>query len=413
MSDPCFSSSKLMNVDQAISFLLDNAKPTTKTEKIRIEHALGRTLAESLVSSINVPPWDNSAMDGYAVRVADLHLEGSTSLPISQRIPAGTIGLPLQPGTAARIFTGAPVPEHADTVIMQEHCQQTGETVLINKPAPAGNNIRRAGDDIAIGDTVLTTGTKMRPQEMGLAASVGAAEISVYRKLRVAIFSTGDELALPGEAAKAGQIYNSNRYTLTGLLQALGMDIIDLGTIADDLAVTRKTLESAALQADIVMTTGGVSVGEEDYVKAAIEQLGAVEMWRIAMKPGKPLAYGHVNHIPFIGLPGNPVSVFVTFCLFARPYLLKTQGRTDIMPARLKISAAFDWNKSGPRREFLRARLMPTVNGEPARVDVFRKQGSGVLTSTSWANGLVELPEHHTITKGEDVTFIPFNELLG
>jgi len=402
-----------MNVDQAISFLLDNAKPTTKTEKIRIEHALGRTLAESLVSSINVPPWDNSAMDGYAVRVADLHLEGSTSLPISQRIPAGTIGLPLQPGTAARIFTGAPVPEHADTVIMQEHCQQTGETVLINKPAPAGNNIRRAGDDIAIGDTVLTTGTKMRPQEMGLAASVGAAEISVYRKLRVAIFSTGDELALPGEAAKAGQIYNSNRYTLTGLLQALGMDIIDLGTIADDLAVTRKTLESAALQADIVMTTGGVSVGEEDYVKAAIEQLGAVEMWRIAMKPGKPLAYGHVNHIPFIGLPGNPVSVFVTFCLFARPYLLKTQGRTDIMPARLKISAAFDWNKSGPRREFLRARLMPTVNGEPARVDVFRKQGSGVLTSTSWANGLVELPEHHTITKGEDVTFIPFNELLG
>jgi len=412
MSDSCFNpNEKMLTADEAISFLLQRAVASTETETVSILDALDRVLAQPIVSTLNVPPLDNSAMDGYVTRFEDITVGGETILPVSQRIAAGHVGEQLEPGTAARIFTGAPVPEGADTVIMQEQCEQRGDEVVITGNIKRGDHIRRAGEDITQGSEVMSAGQKIRPQDMGLIASVGIAEIDVYKKIRVAIFSTGDELLMPGEPVEPGKIYNSNRYTLTGLLEKVGCEIVDLGCVPDKLAATRDAMQQASEQADLIMTTGGVSVGEEDYIKAAIDELGSVEMWRVAMKPGKPVAYGEVNKIPFIGLPGNPVSVFVTFCLFARPVIRTMQGCTDVLPRKMKVMSGFDWPRKGPRREFVRAQLQLDESGQQQAI-TFSSQSSGVLTSTVWAHGLVEIPEHTTVEKGEMLNWLDFSELV-
>jgi molybdopterin molybdotransferase len=412
MSDSCFNSPGLVSVDEAIAFLVEQARPATQTETVSLKDALGRVLAQPVISSVNVPPADNTAMDGYAVAFGDLNAEGETVLPVSQRIVAGETGVALQSGTAARIFTGAPIPRDADTVIMQEQCaEQADGSIRISGKVKQGDHIRRAGEDIRINDEVLTVGRLLQPQDLGLAASVGCATLTVYNPLRVAIFSTGDELVEPGEEAGEGKIYNSNRYTLSGLLHNSGCEVVDLGVVEDTLEATIHAMQHAAEMADLVMTTGGVSVGEEDYVRLAIEQLGEIGMWRVAMKPGKPFAYGRIADTPFIGLPGNPVSVFATYCLFARPWILRSQGMQDVLPQPVTIPAGFDWPKKGPRREYIRVRLQTDDRG--ICVVPFKHQGSGVLTSVSWAHGLVEIRENTTVSRGEPVNFLPFHGLLG
>jgi molybdopterin molybdotransferase len=396
----------MLTADQLLDALLERAHGVTGTTTVSVVDALGRVLAAPQTSAITVPPLDNSAMDGYAVRAADVVVPG-VRLPVSQRILAGAVGTPLVSGTAARIFTGAPVPPGADAVLMQEYCTVEGESVVINKLPQPGENIRRAGEDIEAGAQVLAAGTRIGAAEMGLAASVGLAELPVYKKLKVACFFTGDELVTPGAPLQAGQIYNSNRYTLTGLVNGLGCELIDLGIVPDTLEATEAALMQAASLADVVVTSGGVSVGEADYVKAAVEKLGRVEMWKVAMKPGKPLVYGRVGEADFIGLPGNPVSAFVTFCLFVRPFLLKRMGVTDVLYRAFTVQADFAWTKPGVRREFLRARLQP--NG---KLGLFPNQSSGVLTSCAWADGLVDLAVQQTIEPGDWVRFIPFSELL-
>ncbi|MES1999392.1 MAG: gephyrin-like molybdotransferase Glp [Pseudomonadota bacterium] len=400
----------MLSADQLLNELLARARGVTEVERVATETVLGRVLAADQVSAITVPPLDNSAMDGYAVRAAECLSD--VVFPVSQRIAAGQMGQALQPGTAARIFTGAPVPPGADTVVMQEHCTVQGEGVTVNQAPKAGDNIRRAGEDIQRGDVILATGTRLGAAEMGLAASVGLAGLPVFRRLTVASFSTGDELVQPGMPLAAGQIYNSNRYTLAGLVQGLGCDWIDLGAVPDTLTDTIDALQRAAQQADVVITSGGVSVGEEDHVKAAVSQLGTLDMWKVAMKPGKPLAYGRIGTADFIGLPGNPVSTFATFCLFARPFLLTRMGATSVLPTTYQVRAGFDWPKAGERREFLRARLVNTDDGS-LQADLFRNQSSGVLTSAVWADGFVDIDIGRTVQRGAPVRFIPFAEVLG
>ncbi len=396
----------MLSADQLLDALLERARPVTATATVPVANALGRVLATAQTSAITVPPLDNSAMDGYAVRTADVPAVGTT-LPVSQRILAGTVGETLEPGTAARIFTGAPLPAGADAVVMQEDCSVAGDEVVVNAVPRDGQNIRRAGEDVVTGAQVLAAGTRIGAAEMGLAASVGVAELPVFRRLKVACFFTGDELVTPGTPLRPGQIYNSNRYTLTGLVQGLGCELIDLGIVPDTLEATQAALEGAASVADVIVTSGGVSVGEADYVKEAVEKLGRVEMWKVAMKPGKPLVYGRVNDADFIGLPGNPVSAFVTFCLFVRPFLLKRMGAADVLYRAFAVQAGFAWPKAGTRREFLRAQLQPD-----GRLALFPNQSSGVLTSCAWADGLVDVAIGQTVEAGDWVRFIPLSELL-
>ncbi len=399
----CCASPGLLTVDQALEKILSQATAIEQIEQVNTLDALNRVLAEDLHSTIDVPGYDNSAMDGYAVRSEDCRSPGK-ELPVTQRIPAGQVGAFLQPGSAARIFTGAPVPEGADAVVMQEMCQQVGDNVIINTVVAAGSNVRRAGEDIAKGNVILHAGKKLRPQELGLLASVGLAELKVKRRLKVATFFTGDEIVSPGQPLAAGQIYNSNRYTLRGLLQAMDCEIIDLGIVPDTLDATLEVLKRAAACADLVITSGGVSVGEEDYVRIALEKLGELSMWRIAMKPGKPVAFGKVDNALFMGLPGNPVSVFVTFLLFARALILKLQGSEDYIARRMSVIADFDWPKI-KRQEYLRVRLVQKDNQTVAQL--YPHQGSGVLSSASWAEGLVEVMIGDEVKKGDMVSY-PF-----
>ncbi len=394
----------MLTVDEARARLLAQARPVTGTETLGADAALGRVLAEALVSGVAVPPLDNSAMDGYALRVADWAAE--RWLHVAQRIPAGRVGHPLVLGTAARIFTGAPVPEGADAVAMQEDCELRDDHVRVLKAPTPGENIRRAGEDIRDGQAVLHAGERLTPARLGVAASIGATELAVYRRLRVALFFTGDEIVLPGRPLKPGQIYNSNRAMLVALLQDLGCEVEDLGQVADDLEATVAALKKAARHADVVVTSGGVSVGEEDHVKAAVARLGHLDMWKVAMKPGKPLAYGQVGDADFLGLPGNPVSAFVVFCLFVRPFLLKRMGAAGREPLAFTLPAAFERRKPGQRREFLRARV------EQGRAVLYPNQSSGVLTSAAWADGLVDVEAGHTVHEGDDVRFWPLTELL-
>lgn len=398
-------------MEQALVHILGQAHPTHEVEEIAVENALGRVLATAQRATNNVPGWDYSAMDGYAIRFEDTSVAGVTRLPISQRIAAGHPGVALTPKTAARIFTGAPIPAGADTVVMQEQCAVSDNEVSLSGQISLGQHIRRAGEDIKAGQEVLSAGTKIRPQDMGLAASVGLAKLPVYRKLRAAIFFTGDELVKPGSPLMAGKIYNSNRYTLTGMLTALGVEVIDLGIVPDNLPATTETLRRAAQGAAIVITSGGVSVGEEDFVKAAVQSIGKLSMWRIAMKPGKPLAFGRVLDCPFFGLPGNPVSVFVTFALFVRPFILKMQGIEKVAPQSYSVKAEFEWPQRSNRREYVRARLEQDEHGNAAAI-IFPEQGSGVLSSAVWANGVVDIPINSIVTRGQRVAFVPFNEFF-
>ena len=398
-----------MTLDAAQAQMLLAISGPAEIEWIDTFDALGRILAQDLHSTVDVPPLDNSAMDGYAVRCADVADSGQ-SLSVSQRIPAGTIGSELQPGTAARIFTGAPVPPGADAVVMQEQCEASGQGAdavvkVMAVPRP-GQNIRRRGEDIAQGSVVLRQGACLSPQALGVAASAGLAKVPVWRRPRVALFSTGDELAMPGQPLKPGGIYNSNRFTLRGLIQAAGAECVDLGIVADSLDATRAALRQAAQGADLIVTSGGVSVGEEDHLKPAVQAEGELSLWQLAIKPGKPLAFGRVGQAPFMGLPGNPVASFVTFLTAVRPVLATLAGRTQVAPTHQMLRADFDWPKADKaRREFLRAR-----RNEQGGVELYPNQGSGVLTSAVWADGLVDLAPGQVVQRGELVRFIAFSE---
>ena len=400
----------LLSVDEALERLLSGAQPVTESERVSTLEASGRVLAEPQPSAMNVPSLDNSAMDGFAVRTADFGGE-APRLKVTQRILAGSVGRPLQPGTAARIFTGAPIPEGADAVVMQEHTAAEGDEVTVKHTPAAGEWIRRVGQDIRAGDVILAAGTRLRPQDTGLAASVGIASLPVRRRIRVGLFFTGDELAMPGEPLPPGRIYNSARFTLNGLARGLGCSVEDYGIVPDTLEATRAMLRRAGAECDVIITCGGVSVGEADFVKPAVEAEGELLMWRIAMKPGRPLAFGTVRAgartAAFLGLPGNPVSSFVTFVLFARPFLLKMQGVSRVMPNAIDARADFDWLQPDSRREFLRARW----NGAGG-LELYPTQDSAVLTSTTWADGLVDNPARQAVRRGDRVRFLPYAELL-
>ena len=404
----------LKSLDEAMAALLGHAQPALATELVSTFDADGRVLAQDVVSALQVPAADNSAMDGYAVRSADV-LAGA-ALPVSQRIAAGNAGAPLQPGTAARIFTGAPVPLGADAIVMQEDCEALdGGQVRINVVPPGGQWIRRAGEDITHGAVVLTAGTRLTPAGLGLAASVGLAQLQVARRPRVALFSTGDELVMPGDVApqdmRPGAIYNSNRFVLRALLLRLGCEVSDFGIVPDKREATIAALQKASEQHDLILTSGGVSVGEEDHIKPSVEALGSLDLWQIAIKPGKPCAYGRVGAAHFLGLPGNPVSSLVTFMLLVRPFLLRLQGvpaaELDIASKSIALPAHFTWAKGDKRREFLRVR-----RNAAGGVELFTNQSSGVLTSTVWGDGLVDNPPGQAIAHGDTVSFIPFSELL-
>ena len=409
--DACYSQpAALKPMDEALQHLLSLASPITETETLATENTLGRILASEQTSNINVPGYDNSAMDGYAIRSADCNQNDAT-LTVNQRIPAGTIGSELEPNCAARIFTGAPIPASADAVVMQEECEVDGNQLSLQRRIKAGENIRPRGNDIAAGSSVLESGIRIRPQEMAQAASVGLATLPVYRQLKIATFTTGDEIINPGTQLKDGQIYNSNRYIISGLLQGMGCEVIDLGRVADDFSATKKALLNAATKADLILTTGGVSVGEEDHVKNAVAEIGELNLWRIRIKPGKPLAYGVIEGTPFFGLPGNPVSSFVTFLLLVRPYLRKMQGIEHPENIPQQVRAGFNWDRARKRREFARVKLNKDSSGN-VQAELYPKQGSDVLSSMTWADGLAEIPEDQTIKIGQLIDYYPFSELL-
>lgn len=401
----------LRPLDEALADLLGRAVPLARTDRVATFEADGRVLAEDLVSALQVPPQDNSSMDGYAVRRAEIADEGVV-LPVSQRIPAGQAAQPLQPGTAARIFTGAPVPLGADAIVMQEDTQAAGEgQVRILRVPDAGQWIRRSGEDVMRGAVVLQRGHRLDPAACGLAASIGRADLAVAARPRVALFSTGDELVMPGTVAPeqmpAGAIYNSNRFFLRQLLVRCGCQVSDLGIVPDRRDATLQALRHAAQSHDVILTSGGVSVGEEDHIKPAVQQLGSLDLWQVAIKPGKPFAYGRVGESHFLGLPGNPVSSFVTFLLLVRPFLLKLQGASRLHPHAIPLPAHFEWKRPDKRREFLRVR-----RDAEGGLELFANQSSGVLTSAVWADGLVDNPPGQAIAHGDLVRFLPMAELL-
>ncbi|MDO6824104.1 gephyrin-like molybdotransferase Glp [Marinobacter sp. 1_MG-2023] len=398
----------LTPVEEAIAHLLGKAPVITATEALPLTESYGRILARDYQAPADVPPADNSAVDGYALRAED-YVPGQ-ALPLSDRIPAGSAPSPLKPGTAARIFTGSEVPAGADTVVMQERVEVADDGILINADIKADQNIRRRGQDLAKGSLALAKGTKVRAQEMGLLASMGLAEVTLVRKLRVAILSTGDELVDPGNPLEAGQIYNTNRFTLLALAAEAGCEVVLCETLRDNRTITRETLERAAAQADLIITSGGVSVGEEDHVRAVLEESGELSLWRLAIKPGKPLAFGSIKGTPVLGLPGNPATVLVTFLVVGMPYIRTCQGRLRTYPVGQQVPAAFNVTSPSIRREFVRARL-ESVEGK-TQVNAYPNQSSGVLSSACWADGLAIVPEHSTVAAGDLLTYYPFTELL-
>lgn len=408
MNNP--SNRALTPISEAMEALLKTLEPIEETETLALLAAAGRILAEDFKAGLNVPPHDNSAMDGYAIRTQDLARE-PTTLMVVQRIAAGQVGETLNAGEAARIFTGAPLPPAADAVVMQENCEVQGDRVTILQAVSSGENIRQAGEDMRTGETLLRAGHRIRAQDIGLIASTGITEVRVMRNLRVAVMTTGDELVTPGTDLKAGQIYNSNFFTLSSLLQSLGAEVIDLGVIKDDLATTRDTLEFAASSADCIISTGGVSVGEEDHVKAAVEAVGYLELWKLAIKPGKPFASGKVHNTQFFGLPGNPVSAFVTFALLVRPCLLKMLGCNKPFSQSFSIAAAFASPLSGERQQYIRAVISETKSGVQQLMP-FDNQSSGVGASLSIADGLAIIPPYTSVAIGDTLQYIPFSELL-
>lgn len=414
------SRAPLTPLEDALAAVLAQAQPLPGGAFVDLLQADGRVLAADCIAPLQVPPLDNSAMDGYAVRSAEVAQAG-TALPVSQRIPAGQVGTALQVGTVARIFTGAPLPPGADAIVMQEDCTvlDDGRVRFDAVPQP-GQFVRRAGQDIALGSTALQAGLRLTPAALGLAASLGLAQLPVARRPRVALFSTGDELALPGSIAPQdlppGHIFNSNRYVLASLLQRWGCEVVDGGILPDDRAATHAALAQAAQDCDLLVTSAGVSVGEEDHVRPVVEQLGALSLWKIAMKPGKPFAFGHVRRsggdpaagrAHFIGLPGNPVSSLITALVLLRPFVLALQGASVVQPPAHWLTADFEITQRDSRREFLRVR-----RNAAGQLELFANQNSGVLTSTVWAEGLVDNPAQTLIARGDRVRFLPFSELL-
>ena len=394
----------LLSVDDALAKLLASAKPVAEIEEVPTLEATKRVLARPQRSTMDVPSMDNSAMDGYAVRRAEV--APGKKFRVAQKIMAGATGKPLEAGTAARIFTGAPIPQGADAIVMQELAAVEGDSVIFRKIPEAGEWVRLVGSDVKKGGEILPAGKRLLPQDTGLAASVGLKTLPVFRKLKLGLFFTGDELAMPGEPLAPGRIYNSNRFTLRGLAEVFGCELRDYGIVPDTLAATREALRRAASECDLIVTSGGVSVGEADYVKPAVEAEGSLLMWRIAMKPGRPLAFGQVKNSFFIGLPGNPVSSFVTFLIFVRPFILRAQGVSRVEPRYIDARADFDWPKPDARREFLRVKW-----NAQGGLELYPTQDSAVLTSTAWADGLVDNPAGRAIRKGEPVRFLPYSEL--
>ncbi len=413
LSDDCFAhGGRLMRADEALAHIVETVVCVSEPEPVPLFRALGRILAEDVVAPHDVPPHDNSAVDGYAVFFDDLAADRETVLPVSGRAGAGhPLRRPAVRGEAVRIFTGAPMPEGPDTVMMQEDCRLEGGTVVLAPGLKRGANRRRRGEDIAAGSTVLHRGVRLRPQDLGQAAAVGRRELLVSRPLRAALFSTGDELREPGAPLEPGCIYDSNRYTIHGLLTGLGCAVDDLGILQDAPGPVREALGAAAQAHDLVVTSGGVSVGEEDHVKAAVEALGRLHLWRLAIKPGRPIALGQVGRVPFVGLPGNPVAVMVTFLNIVRPMILRLMGGTGLTPHHFRVRADFAYSKKKDRREWVRARLV-SDDGAGWRAVKFPREGAGILSSMVEAEGLVELPEDMTtLEPGTMVDFLPFSEV--
>ncbi len=397
---------ELMPVEEAREALLRQASaaPITETEHIALDKADGRVLAESVSAGFDLPPWPNSAMDGYALRAADLD---DAPMAVSQKVFAGTQPAALTPGSCARIFTGAPLPSGADSVEMQENVEVLCDgRVRFLQPIRRGQHVRPQGGEARAGEQVIAAGVRLGPIELGLAASLGVSRLTVARKIRVALLSTGDELVEPGQVLQPGQIYNSNRVLLRHWLQRLGCEVVDAGILPDDLDQVRSRLATLG-HADVILSTGGVSVGEADFLGQVLREAGDLTLWKLAIKPGKPLTCGQYGGVPLIGLPGNPASTLVTFALLARPYLLRRMGVLHIEPLGVQVPAGFSWPRPGKRREFVRARV------ESGRAVLHPDQGSSILRSAAWADGLVEVREHCELTAGDPVTFIPFSELLG
>lgn len=401
----------MLDFDSARDQLIAAALPIPRTEMVSLTEGLGRTLSSPITSPIDVPGFDNSAMDGYALRIADIN-KMPDRFPVVQRITAGQTGKPLGPNEAARIFTGAPVPQGTNVVVPQEHTQAADDHIQLTQQVVTSQHIRRRGEDIEAGAVIIAAGTRLTPAHLALAASVGVSTLNVYAKLKVAILFTGDELTEPGQPLAPGAIYNSNRYAIRALLEKLGCEVTDLGIVRDSSQATRDALQQASTLADVIVTCGGVSVGEEDHVKAAVQALGELNLWQIAMKPGKPLAYGKVGQSDFIGLPGNPVSAFVTFVLMARPFLLKRMGVTKVDTPSIPAIAGFDWPKPDRRREFLRAGFDRNEQGASV-LNIWPNQGSGVMSSVAWADGLVDVPPNTVIKKGDTVRYLSFTDLMG
>ena len=411
-SSSAMYSDSLMSADDALSFLIDSVCVTAMTEAVSLDDSLGRILASDIHSTINVPGFDNSAMDGYTIALNDNQVaQENLSFDVVDRIAAGSTGNDLKIGNAARIFTGAPIPNGANTVVMQEECtlSEDKSQITVKRAINLNENIRPTGNDILKDNVILSSGRQIKPQDISLAASVGVGELVVFKKIKVGVFFTGDELVEPGNPLTPGKIYNSNRYALVALLKQVGCDVINLGNIEDKLDATCEALEALESQCDLIMTTGGVSVGEEDHVKPAVEKLGELNLWKIRMKPGKPLAYGKVKQTPFIGLPGNPVSSFVTFCIFSLPFIKKMQGNSNYESKILKVKTNFDCKRAKPRREYARVRIDHST--ETPLANLFPKQGSDVMSSVVWADGIIEIPENTTFETGTILNYYSMSEL--